>query len=1224
MSKSISLLFICAGLVHSGTPNPQVVKNYGKLPLTFEKNVGQIASPVHYLSAAATFSLYLGSGEAWMHGRSGEPVHMRFGRRVQPEGIDELGSKSNYFIGRNPEQWRTNVPHFNRVRYRAIYPGIDLVYHGSQQQLEFDFVVAPGADPQVVRLSFDNLRGLRIDKSGDLVLKTRTGEMRQHKPVIYQEVDGQRKLIAGRFVRRGKHDVGFTIGEYDRSRELVIDPVLSYSTYLGGSEIDEATAIAVDNAGNAYIAGYTHSTDFPTFPAQTIPSTQGNVFVTKLNASGTGILYSTYLGGIGNDFAFDVAVDAAGSAYITGGTQSSDFPTTPGSYKAAAHGDIFVAKFNPAGGLVYATGIGDGIGNGIAVGPGGNAYITGTTYFPFDFPVTAGAYKTTLGGYSDAFVTELNASGSALVFSTLFGGNSGWDSGYAIALDAAGQPTITGDIGLSDFNTTPGAFQRVHKGGTDVFVARLNATGTGLIFSTLLGSYGLETGYGIALDASGATYVTGRTSSHDFPTTPGIPQELLGSGSNFGFLTKLNTVGSLVFSTSFPIGGLGMTSVSAARWVLAGLAVGVDGTGGVYVTGGTYQAIPGSNPSENRDGSNAFLLRFTTAGSMTYGAMLAGSKGQYANDLAIDGAGNVYVVGHTYSTDFPTVSGSYRPVAVGGGDGFAAKINMTGSCTYSLSATSTGFSAAGGGGSLNITAPAGCSWLALPNAPWITITSASSASGSGTLTYSVSANDWQNPRTAAIFIGGQIYSITQAGMSCTYSLNPTSASFTFSGGNGTLSVHTPVGCSWSASSPVNWITLTSGANGSGPFTVSYSVQANNTGVSRTATLTIAGKPFTVTQSGMDVTGPFGFFDTPANNATNVVGAIPVTGWALDQTRVASVQIFRDSVPGEPAGLIYIGDAVFVDGARPDISAAHPTVPFNTRGGWGYLMLTNMLPNANGSPGRGNGTYRIHAIATDILGNKTALGVRTITCTNASATKPFGSMDTPASGGTASGPAYVNFGWALTPQPYTIPVDASTIWVFVDGQPLGHPVYNQFRPDIAGLFPGLANSNGAVGAFILNTTTMTNGLHSIAWSVTDNGGRIEGIGSRLFTVANSSPLTEGPSSFLRKKSARRSSAREGIWLRTGYNPESPLQRIEDGAIQVEQAERIELHLPGEIERGCLLIGDECRDLPVGSTLDRTEGIFYWGIDPAFLGAYTLRFEGASAPAEVQIAVHPQGH
>ncbi len=154
--------------------------------------------------------------------------------------------------------------------------------------------------------------------------------------------------------------------------------------------------------------------------------------------------------------------------------------------------------------------------------------------------------------------------------------------------------------------------------------------------------------------------------------------------------------------------------------------------------------------------------------------------------------------------------------------------------------------------------------------------------------------------------------------------------------------------------------------------------------------------------------------------------------------------------------------------------------------------------------------------------------------------------------------------------------------------------------------------------------MTNGLHSIAWSVTDNGGRIEGIGSRLFTVANSSPLTEGPSSFLRKKSARRSSAREGIWLRTGYNPESPLQRIEDGAIQVEQAERIELHLPGEIERGCLLIGDECRDLPVGSTLDRTEGIFYWGIDPAFLGAYTLRFEGASAPAEVQIAVHPQGH
>ena len=241
--------------------------------------------------------------------------------------------------------------------------------------------------------------------------------------------------------------------------------------------------------------------------------------------------------------------------------------------------------------------------------------------------------------------------------------------------------------------------------------------------------------------------------------------------------------------------------------------------------------------------------------------------------------------------------------------------------------------------------------------------------------------------------------------------------------------------------------------------------------------------------------PFGVVDTPANGVTNVTGALPVTGWALDDVGVQTVEVWRDAVAGEPAGPLFVGNATFVEGARPDVAAAYPTYPEATRAGWGHLLLTNMLPNG------GNGTFQLHVRAVDGDGNQTLLGSRTITCSNATATKPFGTIDTPAQGGTVSGSAYVVFGWALTPQPASIPADGSTIWVFVDGVPWGHPVYGQYRSDIATLFPGYANSGGAVGYFILDTTVLSNGLHTISWSVTDNLGRTEGLGSRYFRVQN---------------------------------------------------------------------------------------------------------------------------
>ena len=321
--------------------------------------------------------------------------------------------------------------------------------------------------------------------------------------------------------------------------------------------------------------------------------------------------------------------------------------------------------------------------------------------------------------------------------------------------------------------------------------------------------------------------------------------------------------------------------------------------------------------------------------------------------------------------------------------------------------------------------------------------------------------------------------------------------------------------SWTATPSQPWINVSpAGGTGSGQFTVSINANAIPTGIGTTnGTITVMasnanGSPQTITVSlntlsAAVTAAPFGVVDTPANGATNVSGAIGVTGWALDDIEVVRVSLWRDPIPGEQVaanGLVFIGDAVFVDGARPDIANAFPTYPLNTRGGWGVQVLTNMLRNSNGSAGTGNGTYKLSVFAHDREGKTTLLGAPTITVNNAAATRPFGTIDRPLNGETVSG-VFTVFGWALTPQPAAIPTDGSTIWVFVDGVPLGHPVYNQFRSDIAALFPGYNNTNGAVGYFILNTTTLSNGLHSIAWSVTDNLGRIEGIGSRLFYVQN---------------------------------------------------------------------------------------------------------------------------
>jgi len=401
------------------------------------------------------------------------------------------------------------------------------------------------------------------------------------------------------------------------------------------------------------------------------------------------------------------------------------------------------------------------------------------------------------------------------------------------------------------------------------------------------------------------------------------------------------------------------------------------------------------------------------------------------------------------------------------------------------------------------------------------------------------------------------------------------------------------------------------------FALEYEYLSNHTGDARYPLSTSLYRAV----FGTTPSKPYGSFDSPTDNMTGIAGAIPVTGWALDNIDVVKVDIWRERVGYEPAasnGLVYIGDAVFVAGARPDVEKAYPNVPFSYRAGWGYLMLTNGLPNNGGSPGPGNGTYRLHAIAHNRAGIATDLGTRTIVVDNAHATKPFGTIDTPGQGATVSG-TVINFAWVLTQQPYVIPTDGSTIWVTVDGQVVGHPVYNQYRSDIATSFPAYVNSNGAVGYFYLDTTTLTNGVHNIGWLVYDNAGRGDGIGSRFFTVANSG---SGAAAAMKVTASAR--APEAVKLRRGYElhrePE-PLAPDRDGTLSVELEELGRIELQVGATAGYLVLNGERRPLPIGSSLKA--GVFYWQLGPGFLGDFDLVFlrnESGGSAHEIPATVH----
>jgi len=626
-------------------------------------------------------------------------------------GLGELPGKSNYFVGNDPKKWRTNVSTYSKVRYKDVYPGIDLVYHGNQGQLEYDFVVAPGADPHAITLEVKTrhseakaLRGqtetrARIDADGNLVLPTEGGEVRFHKPCVYQLISDSgsqtaRRYVDSHYVLKHGDQVGFEVAAYDAGKALIIDPVLSYSTYLGGSMDDFGNAITVDSAGNIYVTGGTTSSNFPTTPGvvQTgyagadggYQSVDGDVFVTKLNPSGSALVYSTYLGGKGDDNAYGIVVDATGNVYLTGGTNSSDFPVTPGVYQPSSGGltDVFVTKLDATGSsLVYSTHIGasgEGIrGFGIAVDGTGSAYVTGNAGPAF--PTTVGAFQMASNAFTSAYVLKLSPDGSAANYSTFLsgGGFSDVDFGESIAVDKNGNAYVTGYASSSGFPTTPGAFQTVLGGGVDAFVTVLNPMGSApLVYSTFLGGAANEEGFTIAVDSFGMAYVTGVTASSNFPTTAGAFQVAFGGGNTDAFIAKLDPTksgaASLIYST-FLGGGGDENAQNFLRDILA-----VDSAGNAYVTGATTSTnFPTVNPLQAASGGgfDAYVAKLNAAGSgLIYSTYLGGSGDDFGRGVTVDSSGNVFVTGQTSSANFPVTTNSFQAVFGGSTDAFVAKV----------------------------------------------------------------------------------------------------------------------------------------------------------------------------------------------------------------------------------------------------------------------------------------------------------------------------------------------------------------------------------------------------------------------------------------------------------------------------------------------------------------------------------------------------------------------
>ncbi|HXH51024.1 MAG TPA: choice-of-anchor D domain-containing protein, partial [Terriglobia bacterium] len=712
------------------TKEPSVSWPLARYPVAFEANVGQFDSRAKFISRNPSYNLFLTSSGAVLsiqkrgekdpepgpgstpgaHPRPGFPENTYYavvgvkllGSNPEPKisGFGKLPTTSNYFIGSDASQWRQGIPNYARVRYRGVYPGVDVIFGGANGNFEYDFTVAPGASPGAIRLGFQGFDSVRLDSRGNLVLGLGSDHFVQRRPFLFQQNSEGQQVVQGRYTIRGRGEVGFEVGAFDRSRPLYIDPVLSYATYLGGSDYDSGTATAVDAAGNTYITGWTSSTNFPVTTgafdtscggSSSCGSSNSDIFVTKLSSDGSTVVYSTFIGGSSVDVARGIAVDGLGNVYVVGHTTSTNYPTTSGTVQRTFGGamDAVVTKLNANGTALgfstYLGGTGLDEGTAIALDTLGNVYVTGLTYstnFPTTVPLQAAN-----GGDADAFATEINAAGSALIYSTYLGG-SGYDRANGIAVDAQTNAYVTGITRSANFPVIHPVQSTCASCPTfgDAFVTEIQSGGVGLGYSTYLGGNQEDEGFAVAADAQGSAYMAGFSCSTNYPVTAGAFQTAV-NGFCDAVVTKLRPGGSgLAYSTYF---GGGALDFGQAITQMAGNA---------YITGQTYSTdLPLASSVQSTCGSSscnagtAFIAELKADGSApVFSTYLGGSSTDQGHGIGVDSVGNAYIAGDTISTNLPTSSKSVQLSFGGGrGDAWAAKITLAPAA--SLSPTSLTF-----------------------------------------------------------------------------------------------------------------------------------------------------------------------------------------------------------------------------------------------------------------------------------------------------------------------------------------------------------------------------------------------------------------------------------------------------------------------------------------------------------------------------------------------------
>jgi hypothetical protein len=762
----VGAILLAGSIVNVRAAAPDPIKMLETAPLRFEPS-----GEGRFVSRGTHFGLAFSNSRAMLHAH-GKSVSLDFlgsNPDASLEGQEVLNTKTNLFLGNDPAKWRHNVVNYGRLRVPDLYPGVNLVYYGHAGELEYDLSVAPGADPGRIRLRLTGELP-RMDQDGNLI-----ADLVQKQPVAYQlNADGTRTAIRSQYKRNRDGSYGFKLARYDRTRELVIDPVLTFSAYLAGSDTDIAYAVGHDQNGVIYIAGTTDSADFPLYgtPTQATYGGSTDVWVAQINPTlpgGTGFLFSTYVGGTSTETFGGLAVGPKGDIYLTGSTESVDFPLTTNTYQNklenAAFFNAFVVWINSSQQLAYASYIGGSTAsdtaNAIAVDPQGRMWITGGAQST-DFPTVAPLQSGLNGSFSqDIFIAGFDPSQSGtatLIYSTYLGGTS-WDTGRGIAVAADG--TIWVAAGTYSFDApVVSPFQTNYGGGGDAYVVHVDPTqGTnGLLYATFLGGNNLEEARSIALDPAGPVIVSGYTVSNNFPVTSNALQPVYG-GNTDAFISILKpTVGSnqqLVYSTYF--GGAGADVTFDMKRDSSGILyfAGMTQSPGLPATSGALQSA--------YDGTmDAFVLRLNPAKAGSTGVdyfTYLGSPGvQIGYGVDFDSAGNVYLVGSTTGPIFDPLNGAAFTTPPGKTDAFVAEFSV---CGFGINPLSAQYPAGGGTGSIAVSAQGqDCSWTASTSLPWVVLTP-TSGTGNGTVILAVQPNTTGAVRQGNILVAGISYLIGQ-------------------------------------------------------------------------------------------------------------------------------------------------------------------------------------------------------------------------------------------------------------------------------------------------------------------------------------------------------------------------------------------------------------------------------------------------------------------------------